>query len=64
MSIAEKFRRICDDRPLREWLDQEAAASVKYLTVATDTVLIHRAQGQLSVINRLVDLLDAAQKMR
>lgn len=64
MSSAEKFRRICDDRSLREWLDQEAASAVKYLTGATDMVMVHRAQGQLAVINKLVDLLDAAQKMR
>jgi len=64
VSSAEKFRRICDDRPLREWLDQEAACAVKYLTGATDMVMVHRAQGQLAVINKLVDLLEAAQKLR
>ena len=64
MSSADKLRRVCDDRPLREWLDQEAAAAVKYLTGATDMVMVHRAQGQLAVINKLVDLLEAAKKLR
>lgn len=64
MSSAEKFRRVCDDRPLREWLDQEANAAIKYLSGASDMVLVHRAQGQLALINKLVDLLEAAKKLR
>lgn len=60
----ESFRHIAGDNRFREWLLEEQVAANKYLTRATDPVTIHRAQGQLIFIEKILDSMDKAKGLR
>jgi len=61
---SEYFRRVADDNKLREWIGKEREVATKYLTSATDMVMIHRAQGQMGLLDRMLGLMDAAKTLR
>lgn len=57
------FAQINANNPrFMDWLDVEMASVVKYLTKARDPVTVHQAQGAAQFIEKLKDLLVAAQK--
>ncbi len=60
----EKLRRVAHDAQLREWLEHEKTSAVKVLTVVTEPVLFHRAQGKYELANRLLELLEKAKDLR
>lgn len=64
MSEIEHFRRIAGDNPFKAWLEKEKAAQLKYLINAVDPIMVHRAQGQLQLIERIETLLEKAKDLR
>lgn len=60
----EVFRRFGAPRPFKEWLEQERAAQVRFLTTAVDMHTVHRAQGQIYVYDKLIALVDTAMDSR
>jgi len=64
MNELEYFARIAGDNPFRQWLEKQRDESIKYLIEATDTVAIHRAQGQALFVNKLIANLDKAKNLR
>lgn len=64
MNEAEYFRRIAEDNKFREWVARERESAIKYLSSATDIAIIHRAQGQMHLLEKMVGLLDAAKTLR
>lgn len=47
---------------LKEWAVDEAVSATALLVQAVDTVAIYRAQGKLSLLNQIIDMLDNAHK--
>jgi hypothetical protein len=64
MSELESFRRIAGDNPFRAWLESQRDESVKYLVNAVDPVAVHRAQGQVQLVEKMLVLLDKAKNLR
>lgn len=64
LNEAEHFRRIAEDAKFREWIARERESAIKYLTSATDMAVIHRAQGQMHLLEKMLGLLDAAKTLR
>jgi hypothetical protein len=60
MTDLETFKRL-PASILRPWLIHERDEAYKYLVEATDTVAIHRAQGKIQLVQRMLKLLDTAQ---
>jgi hypothetical protein len=42
----------------KPWLERERDSAYKYLAEATDSVMLHRAQGKVLLIERMLSLLD------
>ena len=64
MNDAESFRRVADDNKLREWIGKERETAIKYLSSAADPVMIHRAQGQMGLLDKMLALMDAVKTLR
>lgn len=60
----EVFRRLGEDNRLRAWIDRERTLALSYLIGATDSVAIHRAQGQVHLIDKMIELIDKAKLLR
>lgn len=64
MTDLESFRRIAGDNPFRAWLESQRAESIKYLTSAVEPVAVYRAQGQVQLVEKMLNLLDKAKDLR
>jgi hypothetical protein len=60
MNEMEVFARV-PASVLRPWLAKEREDAYKYLAGAADPVAIHRAQGKVHLVERMLDLLDKSQ---
>jgi hypothetical protein len=54
---AEVFSRI-PAHVFKPWLERERDSAYKYLAEATDSIMLHRAQGKVLLIERMLSLLD------
>ena len=61
MSDNEVFQRM-PASVLRPWLEKEREKEYRYLAEGVEMPMIHRAQGRVLVIERMLKLLDSAQK--
>jgi hypothetical protein len=64
VSDVKYFARIAGDNLFKEWLAQERVSVIKKLTQAVDLPMVHRAQGQLMLLEQLEKLLEAAKSTR
>lgn len=64
MNDLEHFRRVAGDNLLRAWLEKQLEDQVRTLAAATDTALLHRAQGAYAFVLRQLDLLEKAKNLR
>lgn len=55
------FASILKPTQFRAFLDAERERAVKELIAVTDMVLVHRAQGRVQLVERMLALLDKAQ---
>lgn len=60
MTDLESFKRL-PASILRPWLSHERDEAYKYLAEGSDPVAIHRAQGKVQLIQRMLKLLDLSQ---
>lgn len=63
MNDLESLRRVAQDRPFREWLENELQETVRFLVKGEGTAL-HRMQGQAVFIEKLLDRLTRAKDLR
>lgn len=63
MNDLEVFRHI-PQSALRPWLEKERAAAYKYLAEAADPVGIHRAQGKVQFVEKMISIFDKLQSTR
>lgn len=64
MSQLDPFRRLGDDNKFKEWLVKERETAITYLVGAVDIVIVHRAQGQVQLIEKLLDMMEKAKTLR
>lgn len=60
----DAFRRLSEDNRFREWLTAERDSALKYLVGATDMVVVHRAQGQIQLLDKILDCMEKAKGLR
>lgn len=64
MAQVDSFRRVCQDTQFRAWLETERDQALKYLVAGTEAVVIHRAQGQIQLLEKMLDCMDKAKDLR
>lgn len=64
MAQVESFRRVCQDTQFRAWVQAEREQALKYLVAGTDAVVIHRAQGQIQLLDKMLECMDKAKDLR
>lgn len=57
----ETFASILKPTQFRAWLDAERDRAVKELVAGTDMVLVHRAQGRVHLVDKMLALIDKVQ---
>lgn len=60
----EAFASILKPTQFRAFLDAERDRTIKELAGATDMVNVHRAQGRMQLVERMLALLDKAKDLR
>lgn len=64
MNQLESFRRLAEDSRFREWLTREREQTISYLADAVPVHVIHRAQGQLQLLDKMIELIEKAKVLR
>lgn len=60
----EAFASILKPTQFRAFLDAERDRAIKDLVGATEMALVHRAQGRMQLVERMLALLDKAKDLR
>lgn len=60
----EAFASILKPTQFKAFLDAERDRAIKELASATDMVNVHRAQGRMQLVERMLALLDKAKDLR
>ncbi len=63
-SELEAFASILKPTLFRAFLDAERDRAYKELAAATDMLVVHRAQGRLQLVEKMLALLDKAKDLR
>lgn len=64
MNQLEAFRRLSDDSRFRDWVTAERDSAIKYLVAATDMAVVHRAQGQVQLLDKILECMEKAKSLR
>lgn len=64
MNEIDHFRQAGGDNLLKAWAVAERDKAVKFMIRAVDPVVIHRAQGQIQFLDKMLELMEASRILR